>query len=63
MSKKRRRQVALSDEARSKLVQWGEDNHIAGGLSGAIEYLAFNLNNAYSNKQEKLKEIKDHAQL
>lgn len=43
MSDKKKRQIVISDEARTKLVEFGKENHIGGGLSGAIEYIAWHL--------------------
>lgn len=43
MRKKRRYTVSVSPEARERIAEWGDKNHICGGFSGAIESLAWSL--------------------
>ena len=43
MCKKKRYTVSVSPEARERIVEWGDKNHICGGFSGAIESLAWSL--------------------
>ena len=43
------RGVKLSDEAVANFFAYGAKNHISGGLSGALEYLAFNLDASNEN--------------
>lgn len=43
MRKKKRYTVSVSPEARERIAEWGDKNHICGGFSGAIESLAWSL--------------------
>lgn len=43
MRKKNRYTISISPEARKRIVEWGEKNHLCGGFSGAIESLAWSL--------------------
>lgn len=52
MRKKKKRQITLSDGAKENLLQWAEENHIAGGLSGAIEYLAWKIELVGSEREK-----------
>ena len=38
---KKRTNITISDETKERLLQWGYENHVSGGLSGAIEALAW----------------------
>ena len=38
------RGVYLTDEAVANIFAYAEKHHLSGGLSGAVEYLAFHLN-------------------
>lgn len=39
---KERTNLTLSPETKDRLLQYGAEHHIAGGLSGVIEYIAWN---------------------
>lgn len=43
MRKKNKYTISISPEARKRIVEWGEKNHLCGGFSGAIESLAWSL--------------------
>lgn len=39
---KKRVNITISEDTKDRLLQYGEENHIQGGLSGVIEYMAWN---------------------
>lgn len=54
---KKRVNITISDETRDRLLQYGWENHINGGLSGVLEYIAWHqikVKNAQLRGQEKL---------
>ena len=36
-----RTNISITDETKERLIQYGFENHIPGGLSGAIEHIAW----------------------
>ena len=45
------RGVYLTDEAVANIFAYAEKHHLSGGLSGAVEYLAFHLNTGHANSK------------
>jgi hypothetical protein len=39
---KNRVNITISPDTKEQLLQYGYENHISGGLSGVIEYIAWN---------------------
>ena len=40
----------ITDEARDRILEWAKSNHLSGGLSGAVEYLAYHLEESDEQK-------------
>lgn len=41
MAKKVRTTITISDETKERMLQYAYENHLQGGLSGAIEHVAW----------------------
>lgn len=56
--KKARVNITITPDTKERLLQYGYENHIPGGLSGAIEHIAWNVlkvKNAQVRGQQTLK--------
>ena len=41
--KKKRINISMSDDTKDRLLQFAYENHLTGGLSGALEYIAWHV--------------------
>ena len=41
--RKKRINITMSDETKERLLQFAYENHLSGGLSGALEYIAWHV--------------------
>lgn len=51
---KKRVNITITDETKERILQYAQENHLQGGLSGAIEHIAWQVlkvKNAQSKRQ------------
>lgn len=40
---KGRATITIADDTKERVLQWAYENHVSGGLSGAVEYIAWHV--------------------
>lgn len=40
---KGRATITIADDTKERVLQWGYENHVPGGLSGALEHIAWHV--------------------